>query len=133
HHIGSDPDGCGIAGISSGGSAAFTAAWERPDAFRKVISLVGSFVDIRGANRYPSLIRKSPRKPLRIFMQDGANDLDPIFGSWPIANRDVGAALAYREYDYKFEFGGGGHSVDHGAAVLPDAMRWLWRKPHGPR
>jgi len=129
YNISSDPDCCGIAGSSSGGNAAFTVAWERPDAFRRVISLVGSFVDIRGANRYPSIIRRSARKPLRIFLQAGAKDLDTVFGSWPIANQDMAAALAYREYDYEFEFGEGGHSICHGASILPDAMRWLWRKP----
>jgi enterochelin esterase family protein len=129
YHIASDPDCRGIAGISSSGHAAFTVAWERSDAFRKVVSLVGSFVDIRGGDRYPPLVRKSERKPLRVFLQDGIQDLDTIFGNWPIANQDLAAALAYRDYDYKFELGEGGHSVWHGASILPDAMRWLWRKP----
>jgi enterochelin esterase-like enzyme len=128
YNISSDPACRGIAGCSSGGHAAFTVAWERPEAFRKVISLVGSFVDIRGGNRYPSLIRKSARKPLRVFLQDGTMDLDTVFGNWPIANQDLAAALAYRDYDYKIEFGDGGHSICHGASILPHAMRWLWRK-----
>jgi enterochelin esterase family protein len=126
-NISSEPNCRGIAGISSGGIAAFTAAWERPDAFRNVMSLVGSFVNIRGGDRYPSLIRRSPRKPLRVFLQSGSRDLDIVFGSWPLANQDMAAALAYREYDYRFVFGEGGHSCRHGAAILPEAMQWLWR------
>lgn len=129
YNISSDPDCRALVGGSSGGNAAFAAAWHRPDAFRKVISFVGTFVDIRGGNTFPSMIRKSERKPLRVFLQAGAKDLDTIFGNWPIANQDMAAALAYREYDYKFECGEGGHSIAHGASIFPDAMRWLWRKP----
>jgi enterochelin esterase family protein len=122
-----NPEHRGIAGISSGGAAAFTAAWHRPDAFRKVLSFVGSFVDIRGANAYPTLIRKSDKKPLRIFLQSGSKDLNVVFGNWPIANQDMAAALAYKEYDHRFVFGEGGHSMKHGAALLPEALQWLWR------
>jgi enterochelin esterase family protein len=122
-----DPDCWGIAGFSSGGAAAFTAAWHRPEAFRRVVSFAGSFVDIRGANAYPSLIRRAEKKPLRVFLQSGSKDLDVVFGNWAIANQDMASALAYRGYDYRFEFGSGGHSMKHGASVLPDALRWLWR------
>jgi enterochelin esterase family protein len=128
YSLSSDPACRGIAGTSSGGIAAFTVAWQRPDAFSKVISFVGSFTDIRGGNQYPSLIRKTERKPLRVFLQSGAKDLDIVFGNWPIANQDMAAALAYRDYDYRFVFGEGGHSAKQGAAILPDAMRWLWRE-----
>jgi enterochelin esterase family protein len=127
HELTRDPDRRGIAGISSGGVAAFTVAWHRPDSFRTVMSFIGSFVDIRGANRYPGLIRRAAAKPLRVFLQSGSCDLDVAFGHWPTANRDMAAALAYREYDHQFVFGAGGHSMKHGAAILPDAMRWLWR------
>ena len=113
--------------MSSGGICAFTIAWERPDAFGKVISHCGSFTDIRGGNLYPSLVRKTPRKPLRVFLQSGEKDVDVIFGSWPIANQDMAAALAYREYDYQFVFGEGYHSLKHGGAIFPDTLRWLWR------
>jgi enterochelin esterase family protein len=116
-----------IAGISSSGAAAFTVAWNRPHLTSKVLSLIGSFVDIRGANCYPSLIRKTPPKPLRVFLQSGEKDLDIVFGNWPVANQDMAAALAYRDYDYQFVFGVGGHSPKHGASVLPDALTWLWR------
>ena len=122
-----DPAGRGICGISSGGICAFTVAWERPDAFRKVVSHCGSFADIRGGHVYPSLIRKTKARSLRVFLQTGAQDIDVIFGCWPIANRDMAAALAYREYDYQFVFGEAGHTLKHGGAIFPDTMRWLWR------
>jgi enterochelin esterase-like enzyme len=122
-----DPDGRAICGISSGGICAFTAAWERPDDFRKVISHCGSFTDIRGGHNYPSMVRKTERKPLRVFLQSGENDLDVIFGSWPIANRDMAAALAYRGYDYTLVMGEGYHTLRHGAAIFPQTLRWLWR------
>ncbi|MCA9883465.1 MAG: esterase family protein [Anaerolineae bacterium] len=127
YNITSDPAGRATCGMSSGGICAFTIAWERPDAFGKVISHCGSFTDIRGGNLYPSLVRKTARKPLRIFLQSGEKDLNVIFGSWPIANQDMAAALAYREYDYQFVFGEGYHSLKHGGAIFPDTLRWMWR------
>ena len=122
-----DPDRWAIGGTSSGGICAWTAAWERPDSFRKVLSLVGSFADIRGGHNYPSLIRKTPRKPIRIFLQSGENDLDWEFGHWPLANQQMAAALKFAGYDYKFVSGKGTHSARHGGAIYPDALRWLWR------
>src|SRR5215813_7580413 len=83
------------AGISSGGICAFTAAWERPDLFSKVLSHVGSFTNIRGGDVYPGMIRKTERKPIRVFLQDGSNDLDNEHGSWPLANQQMAAALKY--------------------------------------
>jgi enterochelin esterase family protein len=102
-------------------------AWERPDAFNKVVSHCGSFTAIRGGNRYPALIRKSAARPLRVFLQTGTRDLDVVFGNWVIANQDMAAALAYKGYDYQFVLGEGGHSLAHGGAIFPDTMRWLWR------
>ncbi len=122
-----DPERRAICGLSSGGICAFTAAWERPDAFRKVISHCGSFTDIRGGNQYPALVRKSAPRPLRVFLQSGSHDVDVIFGSWPIANQDMAAALAYREYDYQFVFGEGYHTLKHGAALFPATLCWIWR------
>lgn len=122
-----DPEGRAICGISSGGICAFTVAWERPDQFRKVLSHVGSFVNIRGGDAYPSLIRKKPKKPIRVFLQDGARDLDNQHGNWPLANQQMAAALKFKGYDYRFEYGDGGHDLRHGAANLPDSLRWLWR------
>ena len=125
--ITSDPGGRAICGISSGGICAFTVAWHRPDVFGKVVSHCGSFADIRGGHNYPSMIRRSERKPIRVFLQTGARDVDTIYGNWPLANREMAAALAYRDYDYRFEFGEGGHTLAHGGAIFPETLRWLWR------
>ena len=126
--ITTDPDGRALCGNSSGGIAAFTVAWERPDAFRKVVSHIGSFTNIRGGHVYPSLIRKTkPVKPLRVFLQDGSNDLDNLHGNWPLANQDMAAALKFAGYDHVFVLGDGGHSGKHGGAIFPETLRWLWR------
>ena len=116
-----------IQGISSGGICAFTVAWERPDAFHKVLSWVGSFADIRGGHVYPSLIRKTPPKPIRVFLQDGKNDLDVTPGDWWLANLTMASALQYAGYDHTTAWGDGFHSAKHGRAILPDSLRWLWR------
>jgi enterochelin esterase family protein len=122
-----DPDRRAICGISSGGICAFTVAWERPDAFRNVLSHVGSFTNIRGGHVYPSLIRKTPKKPLRVFLQDGEKDLDNEHGSWWLANQQMEAALRFATYDVTFAAGVGGHNGKHGGSILPDSLRWLWR------
>ncbi len=124
-----NPEGWGTCGTSSGGIAAFTLAWEKPDQFHKVISYIGSFTNIRGGHDYPALIRKTKDKPkpLRVFLQDGTADLDNLHGLWPLSNRDMAAALKFAGYDHKFELGTGGHSGKQGTAILPDVLRWLWR------
>jgi enterochelin esterase-like enzyme len=122
-----DPEMRAICGISSGGICAFTVAWERPDQFRKVVSHVGSFTNIRGGDVYPGRIRKTEKKPLRVFLQDGANDLDNSHGNWPLANQQMAAALKFVGYDYQFVYGDGGHNMKHGGAIFPDTLRWLWR------
>jgi enterochelin esterase family protein len=125
-----DPDQWVIGGGSSGGSCAFTVAWTRPDRFRRVLSFLGSFAQIRGGNRYPDLIRDTPPKPLRVFLQAATRDLNwdaPDF-NWFSANLRVAAALAERGYDLRLVLGDGGHDPNHGAAILPDALRWLWRR-----
>jgi enterochelin esterase family protein len=127
YKITDDPEGRAIGGSSSGGICAFTVAWQRPDQFRKVFTTVGSFTNIRGGNKYPDLVRQSEKKPLRIFQQDGANDIVNQFGSWPEANQAMAAALKEKGYDHQFVFGQGVHSAKHGTALFPDAMRWMWR------
>ncbi|HEY6167707.1 MAG TPA: alpha/beta hydrolase-fold protein [Verrucomicrobiae bacterium] len=140
-----DPAGWATCGNSSGGICAFTVAWERPDRFRTVASHIGSFTNIRGGYVYPSLIRKTlpenaknfyakeqaalleNRHKIRVFLQDGSNDLDNLHGNWPLANQDMAAALKYAGWDYKFVLGDGGHSGKHGGSIFPDTMRWLWR------
>jgi len=125
--ITSDPEGRGTCGISSGGICAFTLAWERPDQFRRVISHIGSFTNIRGGHVYPALIRKTEKKPLTVFLQDGSNDLDNLHGNWPLANQQMASSLKFKGYDYQFEYGDGGHSGKHGGMLLPDSLRWPWK------
>jgi predicted alpha/beta superfamily hydrolase len=122
------PEDWAIGGASSGAICAFTVAWERPDKFRKVFSTIGSYVDLAGGHAYPYLIRVQERKPIRIFMQEGENDLDNPYGNWPLANKMMFAALTYMKYDVKLEMGDGEHNGKHGGAIFPEAMKWLWRK-----
>jgi enterochelin esterase-like enzyme len=122
-----NPEGRAICGMSSGGICAWTVAWERPDAFRKVLSHIGSFTNIRGGHVYPALLRKTEKKPIRVFLQDGTNDLDNAHGNWPLANQQMAAALKFAKYDYQFEMGDGAHNGKHGGAILPDSLRWLWK------
>ncbi len=127
-NITTNPAGRAVCGNSSGGIAAFTVAWERPEAFGKVVSHIGSFTNIRGGHVYPAMIRKTkPAKPLRVFLQDGTGDLDNLHGNWPLANQDMAAALKFAGYDHQFVMGDGGHSGKHGGAIFPDTLRWLWR------
>lgn len=123
--------GRAICGISSGGICSWTVAWQRPDAFSKVLSHVGSFTNIRGGHVYPALIRKTDPKPIRIFLQDGSGDLDNAHGNWPLANQEMAAALKFAKYDYRFEYGDGGHNGKHGGALMPESLRWLWRDYKG--
>ena len=129
YNITDDPDGRAIGGISSGGICAFTVAWERPDRFRKVLSHVGSFTDIRGGHRYPDIIKESENKPLRIFLQDGSQDLRRTRPNWNwvIGNLNMAAALEEKDYDYRYVLGDGAHNGNHGGVILPDSLRWLWR------
>ncbi len=129
-----DAAGRAIVGASSGGICAFTVAWERPDQFSKVVSWIGSFTNIasgdsrrEGGHNYQALVRKTPKKPIRVFLQDGANDLDNVHGNWPLANLTLASSLAWAGYDYRFEYGKGFHNNRHGRAIFPDTLRWLWR------
>ncbi len=116
-----------IGGASSGAVCAFTAAWERPDSFSKVFSAIGTYVGLRGADHYPTLIRKYEPKPIRVFLQDGSNDLNIYGGDWWMANQMMERALIYAGYAVKSDWGEGGHNGKHGTAVFPNAMRWLWK------
>jgi sugar lactone lactonase YvrE/enterochelin esterase-like enzyme len=125
--LSTDPNDRGIAGNSSGAIAAFVAAWQRPDAFRRVFSAIGTYVGLRGGNEFPVLIRKTEPKPLRVFLQDGRNDLNNYTGSWFIANQDVESALTFAGYDVRHEWGDGEHNSRHATEIFPDVLRWLWR------
>ena len=146
-----DPARRAIGGTSSGAICAFTVAWHRPDAFANVISLIGSYTSIGyapatadrpmvpGGDLYPGLIRKSPIRPMRIFLQDGSADLDNEHGNWFLANQQMLAALEWANananahndpgprYDIAHVWGDGAHSDAHGGAILPDILRWIWR------
>lgn len=143
-----DPNRRAIAGFSSGAICAFTVAWERPDAFRKVVSFFGSFTSIgyrpatdsspirQGGDMYPTFIRRNSIKPIKVFFQDGSNDLNNQFGNWFLENQRMVSAIEWAnanarnrsevQYELKYEWGDGGHTAKHGGAILPDIVRWLW-------
>ena len=129
-----DPESHAIAGLSSGAICAFTVAWERPDQFRKVLSWIGTYVNIaagstlrEGGHNYPALIRRVPKKPIRVFLQDGENDREEDGGSWWLANQSMERSLRWANWDFRADWGHGFHSPRHGEAILPDSLRWLWR------
>ena len=116
-----------IAGSSSGAIAAFTAAWEHPESFSRVLSSIGTYVGLRGGDRYPALIRKTEPKPLRVFLQDGSSDLNIYGGDWWMANQTMERALVFAGYEVNHAWGDGGHTGKQITAILPDALRWLWK------
>lgn len=122
-----DPARRTLCGISSGGICAFTAAWHFSESFGRVLSHCGSYVNIRGGHNWPFILRSTPRKPLRIFLQSGTGDGVHFTGDWPLANQTMAKALEWSGYDHRFEFGVGGHSLRHGGAIFADSLRWLWR------
>lgn len=126
-----DPARRAIAGFSSGGICAFTAAWERPDLCRLVLSHCGSFGNVRGGHEYPFRIRQTARRPLRVFLQSGAQDIDNEMGHWLLCNMQMEAALRFRGYDVACAWGEGGHDGVHGGAILEDSLAWLWRPMEG--
>jgi enterochelin esterase family protein len=135
YNISDDPERRGIGGASSGAIAAFTVAWERPNQFRKVLSIVGSFVNLRGGDAYPDMVRKSEKKPLRVFLQDGRNDNRGAGRGgaydqrrdWFYQNVRLMQALTEKGYDLNYSFGMNRHGQKMGGAILPEMMRWLWR------
>jgi enterochelin esterase-like enzyme len=135
YNIAKEPERHGIGGASSGAIAAFTVAWERPNHFRKVLSLIGSFTNLRGGHAYADIVRKSEKKPIRIYLQDGRNDNRGTSRGgnydetrdWFLQNNRLMQALSEKGYDLNFSWGIGRHSQKHGGAILPDMLRWLWR------
>ncbi len=135
YNLSKNPDDHGIAGTSTGAVGAFMAAWNRPDQFHRVMSFIGTYVAMKGADELPALVRKTEPKPIRIFMQDGTNDhIVPaeqygtsFAGSWPINNWVMYQALEYSGYDARLEMGSEAHNMKQGGAIMPDALRWLWR------
>ncbi len=117
----------GIGGTSSGAICAFTAAWERPDSFRRVFSGIGTYVGLRGGNVYPTLLRKYEPKPLRVFLQDGSSDLNLYGGDWWMANQEMERALRFAGYEVDHVWGQGGHNNNQATEVFPDAQPWLWK------
>ena len=134
YNVSKDPERHGIGGASSGAIAAFTVAWERPDHFRRVLSMIGSFTNLRGGHAYADLVRKSPKKPIRVYLQDGRNDNRGLRNGkydetrdWFLQNVRLMQALTEKGYDLNYQWGIGGHNQKHAGAVFPDMMRWLWR------
>ena len=135
YNIAKDPERRGIGGASSGAIAAFTVAWERPNEFRKVLSMIGSFTNLRGGHAYADIVRKSEKKPIRIYLQDGRNDNRGIgrggnydqTRDWFFQNVRLMEALRDKGYDLNYQWGIGRHSQKHGGSIFPDMMRWLWR------
>lgn len=124
----------GITGLSSGGICAFNVAWQQPDQFSRVISWIGSYAAIQwhpgvvdGGNVYPNKVRLEPKRNIRVWLQGGTDDLENIFGSWPLQNIQLANSLKMREYDFHFSFAHGSHSPAHGSAEFPEEMTWLWR------
>jgi enterochelin esterase family protein len=129
YRISEDPNLRAIGGSSSGAICAFTVAWERTESFRKVYSTVGSFTNLRGGNVYPSWVRKTEPKPIRVAMSDTSGDIDNPFGSWPWSNQLMASSLKYMGYDVRFDWTEGyAHNDEYGSSLFPDAMKWLWRK-----
>ncbi|MFK7738404.1 MAG: alpha/beta hydrolase-fold protein [Pirellulaceae bacterium] len=128
YNLSDDPNDRALAGASSGGICAFNAAWERPDAFRRVISTIGTYVGLRGANQLSALVRKVEPKPIRVFLQDGSSDLNIYAGDWWTANQDMLSALEWAGYDVHHVWGEGGHNGKHSAAIMPEALKWIWRE-----
>jgi enterochelin esterase-like enzyme len=134
YNISKDPNMRGIGGSSSGAIAAFTVAWERPNEFRKVLSNVGSFTNIRGGHRYRDIVLASKKKPLRVYLCGGRNDNRGIRNGkydetwdWFLQNVRLKDALERKGYDLNYAWGINNHGQKFGGLILPDMMRWLWR------
>ncbi len=134
YNISRDPEQHGIGGSSSGAIAAFTVAWERPNQFRKVLSNVGSFTNIRGGHAYTDLVLSNPKKPIRIFLCGGRNDNRGIRNGvydekwdWFLQQVRLMKALTQKGYDVNYSWGINKHGQKFGGAIMPEMMRSLWR------
>lgn len=123
-----------IIGESSGAICAFNAAWQQPDQFSRVISRIGSFTSIQwkpnvldGGQSYPNKIRKEPRRNIRVWLQDGSEDLENEHGSWPLQNIQMANSLKRQDYDFHFSFGNGTHTRIGGQVEAQAELIWLWR------
>ena len=117
----------GICGVSSGGMCAFNAAFHRPNSFGRVLSHCGSFTALRGGHNYPFLVRATARKPIRVVLTTGDNDIDEMEGNFALANHTMADALRWRAYDYRYDYGSGAHSLPHGGSLFAEHLRWLFR------
>ncbi len=127
YNISTNPNDRSIAGASSGAICAFNVAWERPDAFRRVYSSIGTYVGLRGADEFSTLVRKTEPKPLRVFLEDGNHDLNIYAGDWWIGNQGMLTALTWAGYEVNHNWGEGGHESKHTAVIIADALKWLWK------
>ena len=132
YNISNDPNDRLIAGASSGAICAFNAAWEKPGAFRRVFSAIGTYVGLRGADEFATLVRKTEPKPLRVFLEDGDHDLNIYGGDWWMANQGMLSALTWSGYEVNHAWGDGGHNGKHASAILPQALAWLWKDYPAP-
>jgi enterochelin esterase-like enzyme len=124
----------GIAGESSGGICSFNAAWQHPEEFSRVLSTIGSYTSIQwhpgqidGGNVYPNKVRKEAKRNIRVWLQDGSEDLENDFGSWPLQNIQLANSLKMKDYDFHLTFGNGTHNGADANAQLPESLSWLWR------
>ena len=126
-HLSTEGNDRCIAGASSGAICAFNAAWERPDAFRRVFSAIGTYVGIRGANNFPTLIRKYEPKPIRVYLQDGSSDQNIYAGDWWMANQEMERAMIFAGYEVAHTWGTDGHNGKQATEIFPEAMKWIWK------
>ena len=128
YNLSTNPNDRSIAGASSGAICAFNVAWERPNEFRRVLSTIGTYVGLRGGDEFATLVRKTESKPLRVFLQDGTNDLNIYAGDWWMANQNMLSALTWAGYEVNHAWGGGGgHDSKHSVTIMADALKWLWK------
>jgi enterochelin esterase-like enzyme len=124
-----------IAGASSGAICALNAAWYFPGQFSRVLSHIGSYSAIQwhpdknqdGGYIVSFRVRREPKKNLRVWMSDGADDIENNAGSWPLNNIQLANSLKMRGYDFHFRFGVSMHAIAQGAMDLPESLMWLWR------